>query len=106
MTCRKAKAWLLQAGEISMERDFFKERLSASEIMELIGDRDPADFFSFASPTFKATGLKREQLSREKLVTLMAEEPRYIRRPIAVVDGNPIPGASVKVLEGILAVSG
>lgn len=101
MTCRKAKAWLSQVGEISEERDFFKERLSESEIMALIDGRDPADFFSFASPSFKATGLHRDELSNEQLVTLMAEEPRYIRRPIAVVDGNPIPGASVKVLEGV-----
>ena len=52
MTCRKAKAWLSQVGEISEERDFFKERLSESEIMALIDGRDPADFFSFASPSF------------------------------------------------------
>ena len=102
MTCRKARALLSQRGIEAGERDFFKERLTVAELQALVGGQDPSAFFSFASPTFKASGLDRTTLSGQELIELMAQEPRYIRRPIVVLGGNAIPGASPKVLEQAL----
>ena len=76
MTCRKAREFLSQRGIETEIRDFFKDRLTAAEIRALVGGQDPAAFFSFASPTFKATGLDRTNLSGPQLIDLMAQEPR------------------------------
>jgi len=102
MTCRKTRELLSQRGVEFQERDFFKERLSVQEVRELVGDQDPVAFFSFASPTFKDSGLDRASLSREQLIALIAQEPRYLRRPVVVVDGRAIPGASPRVLAEVL----
>ena len=101
MTCRKTRAWLSEKGFHVNERDFFKNPLTVSEITGILGQNDPAEYFSFLSPTFKATGLKREDLGGSDLVELMATEPRFIRRPIVIIRGQPIPGASTKVLEKV-----
>jgi arsenate reductase-like glutaredoxin family protein len=99
MTCRKTRAWLSENGFHVSERDFFKHPLTVIEITGMLSAKDPADYFSFLSPTFKATGLKKEDLTGSDLIKMMAGEPRYIRRPIVIFDGIPIPGASIKVLE-------
>lgn len=62
----------------------------------------PSDIFSWRSPSFKALGIDADQLSEDDLLRLMLEEPRLIRRPLAVVDGQLIVGADRKTLEALL----
>ena len=62
----------------------------------------PSDIFSWRSPSFKALGIDADQLSEDDLMRLMLEEPRLIRRPLAVVDGQLIVGADRKTLETVL----
>jgi arsenate reductase/regulatory protein spx len=50
----------------------------------------------------KKLGLDLDALSDDELLKLMVEEPRLIRRPIVVIDGQLIPGASEKSLTGLL----
>jgi arsenate reductase/regulatory protein spx len=50
----------------------------------------------------KKLGLDLDALSDDELLKLMVEEPRLIRRPIVVIDGQLIPGASEKSLVGLL----
>ena len=38
--------------------------------------------FSWNSPSFKKTGLSKQELTSEKLVRMMLDEPRLIRRPL------------------------
>ncbi len=87
------------------ERDFFKEPLSRDEIVSLLGGQSPRDLFSFRSPTFKATGLEADALSDDQLIDLMAQEPRYLRRPVAVIEGRLIPSASEKTLAAELGTA-
>lgn len=52
----------------------------------------PRDALSMKSPSFRALNLDVEKLSDEKIIALMIQEPRLIRRPLIVIDGKPILG--------------
>ena len=78
-------------------RAFFDDRFSEDELRRLFGDRPVADFFSWNSPSFRKLGVSRDSLGEDELLALMLEEPRLIRRPLVVVDGEivgPLSGAS------------
>ena len=74
------------------ERDFAKQPLSSDELKQLFVGRDPRDFLSVRSPAFKARGLAGKELSAAQALTLMAEEPNLIKRPLVVAGGNIIAG--------------
>lgn len=85
------------------ERDFFQDKFTEGELQELLGGRRVAEVFSWNSPSFKALGRPAESLSEEELVQLMLQEPRLIRRPLVVVNGQLVIGSSQKALEAALA---
>ena len=97
------RAWLSQAGIETKEREFFEDRLSEEELRQLIGDRPASELFSWKSPAFKALGLDRDELDDERLVRLMLDEPRLIRRPMVIVDGEVIDSRDAVALEKALA---
>lgn len=103
MTCRKAKEFLSQHGARIEERDFFQQRLSEAELRELLGDRPIASIFSWKSPSAKALGLREGAEPPEKLLRLMLDEPRLIRRPLILVDGELVIGFDQKRLVQLLA---
>ena len=89
------RAWLSQAGVKLEARDFFKDRFSEEELRNLIGDRRVSEFFSWVSPSFKKLGLDRSALDDDQLIAMMLEQPRLIRRPLVVVNGellSPVSG--------------
>ena len=97
------KAELSQAGVETRERDFFAEPFSADELRELIGERSAADFFSWRSPSFRKLGVDRASLSEERMIELMADEPRLIRRPlIRTEDGGLIAGNDKAALADLI----
>ena len=92
------RAELSQAGFELLERDFFKEMFSRDELVDIIGSRNPEDFFSFRSPSFKKLGLDREHLGNDDLIDLMLQEPRLIRRPLISGRGMLFVGTDKKAL--------
>ncbi len=84
------KAWLSQSGVDLQARDFFSDRFTKDELRRLIGDRPVSDFFSWASPSFRKLGLDRNDLDDDRLIAMMLDEPRLIRRPLIAVDGEVI----------------
>ena len=74
------------------ERDFFKEPLSEEELRGLLHGQQVSDIFSWNSPSFKKLGLDRDALSDDRLIAMMLEEPRLIKRPLVLVDGSLIQG--------------
>ena len=69
------------------ERDFFKDRLSEDELRSILRGVNVSDVFSWNSPSFKKMGLDRDTLDDDRLVAMMLEEPRLIRRPLVLVNG-------------------
>ena len=96
------RAELSQAGFELLERDFFKEMFSRNELVDIIGSRNPEDFFSFRSPSFKKLGLDREHLGNDDLIDLMLQEPRLIRRPLISGRGMLFVGTDKKALREFL----
>jgi len=54
--------------------------------------------FNFKSAAFKKSGLDEASLNNELLLELLADEPRYFRRPLAVLDGRLLAGTNAKKL--------
>ena len=93
------KAELSQAGIEYEERDFFAEPFTVDELRQVIGSRPISDYFSWRSPSYRKMGLNRDELSDDKLLKLMAEEPRLIRRPLIMTsDGALIVGTDKKAM--------
>ena len=77
-------------------RDFFQDRFSEEELRALLGDRPVSEFFSWVSPSFRKLGVPRGSLDDDEMVAMMLEQPRLIRRPLIVVDGellSPVSGS-------------
>ena len=96
------RAELSQAGFELLERDFFKDTFSRDELIEIIGSRNPEEFFSFRSPSFKKLGVEREDLKDDELIDLMLQEPRLIRRPLISGRGMLFVGTDKKMLRELL----
>ena len=98
------KAELSQAGIEYDERDFFAEPFTADELWDIIGTRPVSDFFSWRSPSFRKMGLNRDDLSDDKLLLLMVEEPRLIRRPLILTgEGGLIVGTDKKAMADLVS---
>ena len=98
------KAELSQSGVELDERDFFADPFTAEELKDLIGDGSAADYFSWRSPSFRKLGLKRDDMSDNQMLELMAEEPRLIRRPLIMTpDGKLIVGTDKKAMADLLS---
>ena len=86
----------------TQERDFFKNPFSRAEIEELLHGRPASEMFSFRSPNFRTTGLKKEELDSDQLIELMLKEPRLVHRPVERIDGKVYFGADKSVLATLL----
>ena len=84
----------MQAGTDLTVRDFFQERFTEDELRELLGDRPVSEYFSWVSPSFRKLGVPRGSLDDDQMVKMMLEQPRLIRRPLIVVDGELLPPVS------------
>ena len=54
--------------------------------------------FNFKSVAFKKSGLDPDALTDERLFELLLEEPRYVRRPLVVIDGRLMAGTNAQKL--------
>lgn len=70
-------------------RDLDQQRMSATELDELIGKRDYKEFLNTRNEIYRERKMKDKPPSRAEMIKLMAKEPNLIRRPI-VVKGSQI----------------
>lgn len=70
-------------------RDLDKQRMSETELDELIGKRDYKEFLNTRNEIYRERKMKDKPPSRAEVIKLMAKEPNLIRRPI-VVKGSQI----------------
>ncbi len=95
----------MQNGYTVEERDYFKEPFTEAELRELVGELgEPGatGMFAARSPSLKKMGLNAADLSDERKIALMLEEPRLVRRPIVRLGDRLIVGASVKTMTAAL----
>ena len=91
----------MQNGYEVAERDYFKEPFTEGELRDLIaevGEPGVSAVFAARSPSLKKMGLTAAELSDDRKVSLMLEEPRLVRRPIIRLGDRLIIGASLKAI--------
>ena len=93
---------MLELGAELESRDFDKERLSASEIEELIGQRDYKDFLNMRNELFRTRNMREHPPSREEAIQLMAKEPNLIRRPVVIRGTQMVLGFDEKAYKNLL----
>ena len=101
---------LLQKGMEIEERDFFKDPFSRDELQDLARVMGPEEglggLFARRSPSLKKLGLDGQDLPESRMMELMLQEPRLIRRPLVRIGGKLVVGASLKIMEAALQGSG
>jgi Spx/MgsR family transcriptional regulator len=95
-TCRKAKKFMEKRGFQLYFRDLGKERLSSSEIEELIGNHDYRDFLNSRNELYRKAKMKVAPPPRKEAIRMMAEEPNLIRRPVILAGGHLVLGFDEK----------
>lgn len=70
------------------ERDFFKQKLTAEEVMSLLQGRPLRDVFSEKSPSVKKLGLIPATMTDAEMLEWILKEPRLLKRPLLEVDGK------------------
>jgi Spx/MgsR family transcriptional regulator len=88
-TCRKAKALLQELKLDFASRDLDKERLSESELDQLIGERDYKGFLSARNELYRSRKMAEHPPTRQEALKLMAKEPNLIRKPL-LISGSQI----------------
>jgi regulatory protein spx len=85
-SCKNAEGMLKEAGVPFAKREIFKRRLDADEIRALFNriGISPGEMLSTRSRPYKELNLAERELSDDEIVSLMAEYPALIRRPVIV----------------------
>lgn len=83
-------------------RDLSKERLTESELDELIGDRDHREFLNTRNELYRARKMKERPPTRAEAIKLMAKEPNLIRRPIVLQGSQMILGLDEEAYRKLL----
>ena len=97
------KAELSQGGIEFDERDFFADPFTVEELREIIGTRPVSDIFSWRSPSYRKMGLNRDDLRDDRLLQLMVDEPRLIRRPLILTgEGSLIVGTDKRAMAALV----
>ncbi|EOH95359.1 transcriptional regulator Spx [Enterococcus pallens] len=88
-SCRKAKAWLKEAGLDFQERNIFSEPLTRNEIKEILSltETGTEEIISTRSKVYEKLDVDLDDLSFNELVALIEENPGLLRRPI-MTDGK------------------
>jgi arsenate reductase (glutaredoxin) len=90
----------LQEKGIDLEfRDLDKQRLTARELDELIGDREYREFLNTRNELYRKRNMKEHPPSRTEAIKLMVAEPNLIRRPVVIAGGKIILGYDEEALK-------
>ena len=93
---------MLELGAELDSRDLDKERLSASELEELIGQRDYKEFLNPRNELFRTRNMKEHPPSRAEAIQLMAKEPNLIRRPVVIRGSQMVLGFDEEAYKKLL----
>lgn len=91
-TCRKARKFMERRGFQIYFRDLAKDKLSATELEKLIGNRDYTEFLNSRNELFRRKKMAENPPPRREAIKMMAEEPNLIRRPVVVAGGRVVIG--------------
>jgi arsenate reductase (glutaredoxin) len=73
-------------------RDLDKQRLTETELDQLIGSRDYKDFLNTRNELYRSRNMAEHPPTRAEALKLMSKEPNLIRRPLLVYGSQIIVG--------------
>jgi Spx/MgsR family transcriptional regulator len=93
-SCRKTDQILRESGVDYERREFFKDRFTKEELKSLLDKNGltVADVISTRSTPYKEHNLANTSLTDEEILNLMIEDPRLLRRPLVIFDGQVLVG--------------
>lgn len=82
--CREMDRFLRESGVDFSKVNYYLEPLSKEKLRELLGKMKlaPRDLLRKSEPIYRELGLAKGKFSDDELVSLMAEHPDLIQRPI------------------------
>src|SRR4051812_29971823 len=89
-SCRKAEELLRERGVTAKRRDYFKERFTKSELIDLFerAGVTPGHVLSTRSTPYRDLHLAERELSDDELLDLMVAHPQLLKRPLIVKNGH------------------
>jgi len=75
---------LLELDTDYISRDLGRQRLSESELDQLIGNRDYKGFLNTRNDLYRTRKMAKHPPTRAEALKLMAKEPNLIRRPLLI----------------------
>ena len=72
--------------------------MARDEILALLNGEPPSALFNPRSASVRKNGINVDSLTEGEMLDLLVEEPRYWKRPVAVIDGRIVAGANSKAL--------
>ncbi len=75
---------MLELNIDATSRDLDKQRLTESELDQLIGTRDYKEFLNTRNELYRKREMAKRPPSRAEALKLMAKEPNLIRRPLLI----------------------
>jgi arsenate reductase len=100
-SCRNARGFLEKRGVELDLRDLGKDRLTAEELDQMIGDRDYRKFLNTRNELYRQRKMAQNPPTRSEALRLMATEPNLIRRPVVIRGDQIVLGFDEKALSEI-----
>jgi len=103
-SCRKAEALLRERGVIANRRDFFRERFTKPDLIDVL-DRagvTPVQVLSTRSTPYRELKLAERTLSNNELLDLMVAHPQLLKRPLIVKNGHSTVGFNRGAIEALI----
>ena len=99
-SCRNAQAWLDERHVVYERRDYFRDRFTREELSGILASAGltPRDVLSQRARAYKELVGERD-LTDDRLLDLMIEEPTLLRRPLVVSSQEAVIGFDRKGLE-------
>jgi arsenate reductase len=107
-TCSKCREvnQLLRASGIAFERiNYYIEPLSEAKLRELLAKMklSPRDILRTSEPLYRELGLGKGQFSDDELISLMAQHPDLIQRPIVERGDRAVLGRPVENIKAVIS---
>jgi arsenate reductase len=106
-TCSKCREvnQLLREGGVAFERiNYYIEPLSEEKLRELLAKMklSPRDILRTSEPLYRELGLGKRQFSDDEIISLMAEHPDLIQRPIVERGERAVLGRPVENIKAVM----
>ena len=72
--------------------------MTKEEILTLLNGEPPSTIFNPRSASVRKNSIDLESLTEDQMLDLLVDEPRYWKRPVAVIDGHIIARANARTL--------